>query len=106
MSARRCRAAAIALVALLATFAAAPVRAGTEEFSTFSVEAQEEDDESLIDHMLTRTPHAWAGEWERAPQALRSARRWRCSPTMSAISLSAESGPTRTRSPHPITDDG
>jgi hypothetical protein len=70
VNARRCRAAAIALLALLA---AAPVLGGTEEFSTFGVEAQEEDDESLIDHMLTRTPSAWAGEWERAPQALRSA---------------------------------
>jgi hypothetical protein len=52
---------------------AGPAHAGTEEFSTFSVEAQEEDDESLIDHMLTRTPRAWAHEWERAPQALRTA---------------------------------
>ena len=31
----------------------APPRAGTEEFSTFDVEAQEEDDESLLDHFLT-----------------------------------------------------
>ena len=47
--------------------------AGTEEFSTFSVEAQEEDDESLLDHILTRPPHAWDPEWERAPLALRTA---------------------------------
>ena len=47
--------------------------AGTEEFSTFSAEAQEEDDESLLDHLLTRTPRAWRDEWERAPQAIRTA---------------------------------
>jgi len=50
-----------------------PVHAGTEEFSTFGVEAQEEDDESLIDHILTRTPRGWDDEWERSPQALRTA---------------------------------
>lgn len=58
---------------LIALATAVPVHAGTEEFSTFSVDAQEEDDESLIDHILTRAPRAWAGEWERAPQALRTA---------------------------------
>ena len=52
---------------------ARPAHAGTEEFSTFSVEAQEEDDESLLDHILMRAPRAWAREWERAPQALRTA---------------------------------
>jgi hypothetical protein len=62
-----------AAVLLLVLLSAAPARAGTEEFSTFSVEAQDEDDESLIDHMLTRTPRAWALEWERSPQALRTA---------------------------------
>jgi hypothetical protein len=51
---------------------AAPAAAGTEEFSTFSVEAQEEDDESLLDHLLTRPPRAWRDEWERAPQAIRT----------------------------------
>lgn len=66
-------AAMLALAVVAATAFAAHARAGTEEFSTFGVEAQEEDDESLIDHLLTRTPHAWAGEWERAPQAMRSA---------------------------------
>jgi hypothetical protein len=49
-----------------------PARAGVEEFSTFSVEAQEADDESLLDHMLARPPLAWRDEWERAPLALRS----------------------------------
>ena len=50
-----------------------PSHAGVEEFSTFSVEAQENDDESLLDHMLARTPLAWRDEWERSPLALRSA---------------------------------
>jgi 2-dehydro-3-deoxyphosphogluconate aldolase/(4S)-4-hydroxy-2-oxoglutarate aldolase len=47
-------------------------RAGTEEFSTFDVEALEEDDESLLDHVLLRPPRAWRTEWERAPQAIRT----------------------------------
>jgi len=47
-------------------------RAGTEEFSTFDVLAQEEDDESLLDHYLTRQPREWRTEWERAPQAIRT----------------------------------
>src|SRR5207244_247096 len=49
-----------------------PARAGTEEFSTFDVEAQEEDDESLLDHFQTRSPHAWRDEWEHALQAIRT----------------------------------
>jgi len=69
MSALDRRALAGLLAALLA---AAPARAGTEEFSTFDVAAQEEDDESLLDHMLTRPPRAWRDEWERATQALRT----------------------------------
>lgn len=65
--------AAAALVLVLVLPLARSAHAGTEEFSTFSVEAQEADDESLLDHILTRTPRAWAREWERAPQALRTA---------------------------------
>jgi hypothetical protein len=61
-----------ALVFALLFLAAAVARAGTEEFSTFSVYAQEEDDESLIDHMLTRPDRAWRDEWERSVQALRT----------------------------------
>jgi hypothetical protein len=59
---------------LLAVAALAPARAraGTEQFSTFSVEEQERDDESLIDHLLTRAPVAWDAEWARAPQGLRT----------------------------------
>ena len=50
-----------------------PARGGVEEFSTFSVEAQEDDDESLLDHLLARMPLAWRDEWERSPLAIRSA---------------------------------
>jgi len=48
-------------------------RAGTEEWSTFNPEAQELDDESLLDHFLTRHPRAWREEWERAALAIRTA---------------------------------
>jgi hypothetical protein len=65
-----------ALAALL--FAAAPgfvpaARAATEQFSTFHTFTQEEDDESLLDHTLTRSPRLWRSEWEKAPMALRTA---------------------------------
>ena len=63
---------AAALALALAWCAARGARAGTEEFSTFHPEAQEEDDESIIDHLLTRTPLAWRDTWERAPLALRT----------------------------------
>jgi hypothetical protein len=63
--------AAALLVLLLAVPGAA--RAGLEEFSTFDAEEQERDDESLLDHLLTRMPRAWRDEWERAPLGLRSA---------------------------------
>jgi hypothetical protein len=58
----------LAALALVPTAA----RAGTEEWSTFDVFAQEEDDESLLDHLLTRTPGAWRDEWQRSEQALRT----------------------------------
>ena len=65
--------AALAAAVLLSLLAAATrARAGTEEFSTFDVEAQELDDESLLDHLLTRAPAAWRDEWERSPQAIRT----------------------------------
>lgn len=47
-------------------------RASTEEFSTFDVLSQEEDDESLLDHFVTRQPRWWRDEWERAPLAIRT----------------------------------
>ena len=46
--------------------------ATAEEFSTFSAEQQEEDDESALDHLLTRLPREWRDEWERAPRAFRT----------------------------------
>ena len=52
--------------------AAAPARASTEEFSSFDVERPEEDDESVLDHLLARPPAEWRDEWERAPQAFRT----------------------------------
>ena len=68
------RAASLAAgLALTLAVIAAPAGAGTEEFSTFHADTQEEDDESIIDHVLTRLPLAWRDEWERSPQALRTA---------------------------------
>lgn len=69
MTARRA-----AWLLLLAALAGRPraAAAGTEEFSTFDVESQEEDDESLIDHLLTRPPRAWRDEWETSTNALRT----------------------------------
>jgi hypothetical protein len=64
---------AAALALLLGAFAAARgARASTEEFSTLDIVRIDEDDESLLDHLLLRPPRAWRDEWERAPQALRT----------------------------------
>jgi hypothetical protein len=63
----------LSLLGLAGARAARPAWAGTEEFSTFDVAAQEEDDESLLDHYLVRTPRAWRDEWEHATQAIRTA---------------------------------
>ena len=61
------------LAALLALNARAPLaRAGTEEWSTFDPEAQEGDDESLIDHVLNRPQREWRDEWERSSNAFRT----------------------------------
>jgi hypothetical protein len=59
-------------LALTLALIAAPAFGGTEEFSTFHPEAQEEDDESVIDHLLTRPPSAWRGEFDRAPLLFRT----------------------------------
>ena len=64
---------AIAWACVAALAAVPPAGAVVEEFSTFSVEEQEHDDESLLDHILARAPLAWRDEWERSPLALRSA---------------------------------
>lgn len=64
-------AAALAL-ALLAGIAPRPAHANAEQFSTFSAEQQEDDDEAIMDHLLARQPLAWRDEWERSSMALRT----------------------------------
>ena len=59
-------------LALLPVTRVAPVRASTEEFSSFDVERPEEDDESVIDLLLARPPAEWRDGWDRAPQAFRT----------------------------------
>ena len=59
-------------LALLPATCVAPARASTEEFSSFDVERPEEDDESVLDHLLARPVVEWRDEWERAPQAFRT----------------------------------
>jgi hypothetical protein len=68
----RHRLALLLALALLPAPCVAPARASTEEFSSFDVERPEEDDESIIDHLLARPPAEWREEWERAPQAFRT----------------------------------
>ena len=65
---------ALTLAALLALaiFAARSAHATAEEFSTFSVERQEEDDETALDHLMTRFPLAWRDTWERSPLVFRT----------------------------------
>lgn len=66
-------AATLAVLLLLAALGPARlVRANSEQFSTFSAERQEEDDESILDHLLAQHPLAWRDEWERATMALRT----------------------------------
>ncbi len=62
----------LSLLALLAVIPPRPSLASTEDFSTFDVESQEEDDESLLDHFQTRYPLGWQEEWARIPQGLRT----------------------------------
>ena len=64
---------ALLLAAMLACALRPPLAlAGTEEWSTFNPEAQESDDESTIDHFLTRPQRAWRDEWEHASRAFRT----------------------------------
>ncbi len=64
----------LVLLAAIGSCAARPPQAaaGTEEWSTFNPEAQESDDESTIDHFLTRPQRAWRDEWEHSTQAFRT----------------------------------
>ncbi len=68
---RRAARAAWAL-ALVLPLAAAPARGNVEEFATFAIAPQELDDESVLDHFLTRLPRAWRAEWARATGGLRT----------------------------------
>jgi hypothetical protein len=62
----------LALLAILALLLPRLARANSEEFSTFNVEQQEEDDETVMDHLLARQPREWRDEWERSAQAFRT----------------------------------
>lgn len=62
----------VAMLVVALAWWASSATAGTEEFSTFSVYEQQLDDESLLDHLLTRTPAAWRESRERSLQSLRS----------------------------------
>ena len=64
--------AALAALAALVLLAAPPAHANVEEFSTFDVALQSRDDESTLDHFLTRFPRAWTGEWAHATAGLRT----------------------------------
>jgi hypothetical protein len=68
----RRRFALLLALTLLPAACGAPARASTEEFSSFDVERPEEDDESILDHLLARPPAEWRDEWERAPQVFRT----------------------------------
>lgn len=60
------------LIAALALAASRPALANVEEFSTFSLLLQENDDESTFDHFLTRLPRAWNDAWARSSAGLRT----------------------------------
>jgi hypothetical protein len=64
--------AALALVVAALASAPAPARAAMEEYSTFDVQRQESDDESVLDHLLARQPIEWRAEWEAAALAFRT----------------------------------
>ena len=51
---------------------AAPAHANVEEFSTFDIGLQEHDDESTLDHYLTRFPRAWSDAWDHSTAGLRT----------------------------------
>lgn len=62
---------ALALFLALA-IRATPARASYEEFQTLYIGKLEEDDESLLDHLLVRQPMEWRDAWERSPGGFRS----------------------------------
>ncbi len=71
---RRASALIVLLVAALTALALTSRRAHAyaEQFSSFEVEAQDQDDETAMDHMMARLPIQWRDEWERSPQAFRT----------------------------------
>lgn len=74
---RRTRASHRVLVLAIAAaarilLAAAPAGANVEEFSTFDIGLQEHDDESTLDHFLTRFPLAWSDAWAHSTAGIRT----------------------------------
>lgn len=63
----------LALALALGFGVARSAHANLEEFSTFDVARAEEDDESLLDHYLTRFPEIWNDEWSRSASGFRTA---------------------------------
>ncbi len=64
-----------ALAALLAwaiAFGPTPARATYEEFRSLYIGKLEEDDETLLDHVLVHQPLEWREAWERSPGGFRS----------------------------------
>lgn len=57
---------------MLLASAAPSARADVEEFSTFDIALQEHDDESTLDHYLTRFPRAWSESWAHGTAGLRT----------------------------------
>ena len=68
----RPRFAILASCALLLLACASRVHANIEEFQTFDVVREEEDDENLLDHHLSRMPLQWGAEWEQAHGGFRT----------------------------------
>lgn len=65
--------ATLASCVLLMLVGPSRVHANIEEFQSFDVARQEEDDENLLDHHLTRMPWQWSTEWERSHGGFRAA---------------------------------
>jgi hypothetical protein len=62
----------LAVLLLLGLLVPRRAHATLEEFSTFDVEVQEEDNKTILDHLLARNPVQWRDEWERSAQAFRT----------------------------------
>lgn len=60
------------ILALVTALAPGSAQAAAEVFTSFEVQFQENDDESLMDHFLTRAPRDWRREWEYSPSAIRT----------------------------------